>query len=92
MAGLWYYKFPVTIVYERLIPLLVSSSILAYVLGVVLFIKGGRAPVPGLNPHGIIGNKAYQFVVGREVNPIFFGRINVKVVLLRTCLIAVVRK
>lgn len=84
VAGLWYYKIPVTIVYEKLLPLLVSSAALGYLLSITLFIKGGRAPVPGLNPEGITGNRLHQFLVGREVNPILFKRINVKTLLIRT--------
>lgn len=85
VAGLWQYQFPVTIVYDKLIPLLFSSVIFAYILGLLLFIKGGRAPVPALNPASIVRSRFYQFFVGREVNP-FFGKINIKILLIRTSL------
>lgn len=83
VGGLWYYKFPVTIVYEKLLPLIVASGGLGYLLAIVLFIKGGRAPVPGLNPAAVSGNRLHQFVVGREVNPIFFNKLNVKIWIMR---------
>lgn len=83
IGGLWHYKFPVTIVYEKLIPLIVASAGFGYLLGIILFIKGGKAAVPGLNPKAVTGSLLHQLVVGREINPILFGKLNVKVWIMR---------
>lgn len=90
IAGLWYYKFPVTIIYEKLLPLIVASAGFGYLLGIILFIKGGRAPVPGLNPQAVTGNLLHQFLVGREINPVLFNKLNVKIWLVRIALNGIV--
>ncbi|KAK6631734.1 hypothetical protein RUM43_013798 [Polyplax serrata] len=85
VAGLWHYKFPIIFVYDKIIPVLITSIILAYLLGFVLFIKGGYAPIPAWNPTSIVASRFHQFYAGREVNPFLFGKINAKVLLMRTC-------
>lgn len=63
--------------------LMIASAIFGYGLSIILFIKGGRASVPSLNPESMGKNRLYQFFAGREINPLLFGKINVKTLLLR---------
>jgi len=75
LGGLYYYGFNVTAVLSKSIALLTSAVVLALVLSVALFVKGGRAKT-GRNLHAD-GNKVYDFFIGREIQPTL-GPINLK--------------
>jgi len=87
-AGAWYLKYPITLVYERFLSAAVASYIAAWIISIILYIKSRRARLIDINSYGDSGNIIYDMFMGRELNPIFFKRIHVKVLLLRSCLIA----
>ncbi|XP_075227548.1 delta(14)-sterol reductase TM7SF2-like isoform X2 [Lycorma delicatula] len=82
---LQYFRYPVTFVITKTVPLLISSLLFGFLLSLVLFIKGGR---PGViqNSYGNTGNKVYDFWIGREVNP-RFGILDVKQTLTRIAVV-----
>nr|CAD7405820.1 unnamed protein product [Timema cristinae] len=78
VGGLHYQDYPVTVVYDKYIQLIVSSLVLGFVLAIILFIKGGRVPI-----NATLGkNHIYLFWMGREVTP-HFGPVAIKVLIFR---------
>ncbi|CAG2061075.1 unnamed protein product [Timema podura] len=75
VVGLHYQGYPVTIVYDKYIQLIVSSLVFGYILAFILFFKGGRVPTYG-------NNHIYLFWMGRDVTP-HFGPVAVKVLIFR---------
>jgi hypothetical protein len=89
LAFLTHFKFPVTVIADKYIQFFVSGLIYAYVLAVLLYIRGGRAHIMAQNPFGMTGSCIYDFWMGREVNP-QIGPFDVKVGLYRTGVIGMV--
>ncbi|CAL7949897.1 unnamed protein product [Xylocopa violacea] len=67
----------------------VSGWFLGLILSLLLFIKGGRAPVANLNIYGSTNSVIYNFWQGREINP-RIGPIDFKIILFRTSMIAMI--
>ncbi|XP_017877864.1 delta(14)-sterol reductase isoform X2 [Ceratina calcarata] len=67
----------------------VSGWIIGVILSLLLFIKGGKAPIANLNIHGSTKSVIYNFWQGREINP-RMGQVDFKINLFRTSMIATV--
>lgn len=78
----------VDIVYQKYIPICAASLLFGVFLSAVLYIVGGRAAVSSLNPDGNTGHILSDFIQGRQVAPVLFGRLNVKFILHRISLLA----
>ena len=76
--------------YQKFIPLSVSAILFGTGLTVILFLVGGRASVSTLNPKGNTGNILKDFLLGRQISPVLFGRIDVKFIFHRISLLALV--
>ncbi|XP_076762650.1 lamin B receptor isoform X3 [Xylocopa sonorina] len=67
----------------------ISGWFLGLILSLLLFIKGGRAPVANLNIYGSTNSVIYNFWQGREINP-RIGPIDFKIILFRTSMITTI--
>lgn len=68
-AALVYWRYPVTIVYDKMLPIAAFSCLLSFVLNVLLHVKSYAAPDDELNPSAKTGNFIYDFFMGRELHP-----------------------
>jgi hypothetical protein len=89
LGVLRYFEFPVTIIADKYVQFLVTGLIYAYLLGVLLYIRGGRAHLMAQNPFAMTGSFVYDLWMGREVNP-RIGPFDVKVCMLRIGMIGMV--
>lgn len=89
LAVLKYFKFTVTIIADKYIQFFVTGLVYAYILALLLYIRGGRAHIVAQNPFAMTGSFIYDFWMGREVNP-RIGPFDVKVGLYRTGIIGMV--
>jgi lamin-B receptor len=89
LGVLRHFKYPVTIIVDKYVQFFVMGLIFAYVLAVLLYIRGGRAHIMAQNPFAVTGSRIYDFWMGREVNP-RIGPFDVKVGLYRTGIIGMV--
>lgn len=64
-----YMQLPLTMVYDKLFPLMISSMIFSLVFSLFCYIKSRRAPVTALAAGGNTGNVLYDFFMGHELNP-----------------------
>ncbi|XP_031784406.1 delta(14)-sterol reductase TM7SF2 [Nasonia vitripennis] len=71
---------------KKSLPMSVVGLGYGALLAVILYAKGGRAPVANLNMFGSTHNIIYDFWQGREVNP-RVGPLDIKLLLFRTGLI-----
>ncbi|KOC64810.1 Lamin-B receptor [Habropoda laboriosa] len=67
----------------------ISGWILGVILSLLLFIKGGKAPVANLNIQGSTDSAIYNFWQGKEINP-RIGPLDFKINLFRTSVIAMI--
>lgn len=67
----------------------ISGWLIGAILSLLLFIKGGKAPIANLNIHGSTKSTIYNFWQGREINP-RIGRVDIKINLFRTSMIAII--
>ncbi|XP_021923962.1 delta(14)-sterol reductase isoform X2 [Zootermopsis nevadensis] len=89
LAVLKYFKFTVTIIADKYIQFFVTGLVYAYILALLLYIRGGRAHIVAQNPFAMTGSFIYDFWMGREVNP-RIGPFDVKVGLYRTGIIGMI--
>nr|AIJ01350.1 lamin 2b receptor [Patiria miniata]AIK20547.1 lamin B receptor 2 [Patiria miniata] len=68
-GGLVYKKYPVTVVYDKFLPLLTAAMIFSLLLSVFLYVKARKASGHALAPSGNSGNVVYDFFMGHELNP-----------------------
>ncbi|KAF2364583.1 Ergosterol biosynthesis ERG4/ERG24 [Trinorchestia longiramus] len=76
LLGRYYFLLDVTRPYLLLRPLITTHSVLAIIMGVLLYIKSYYAPRSQRNPR-TVGHFLPDFVEGREVNP-RIGRLDLK--------------
>lgn len=68
IIGYFYFKLPVTIVYDKFLPLASAAFFFSFVLAVYLYIKSfDRKALLALG--GNTGNVIYDWFIGRELNP-----------------------
>lgn len=90
-AGATYYGYNIgDFLLKKSVPFSVAGLTYGTILAFALYIKGGRVPVSSLNIYGSTNSKIYDFWQGREVNPRFFERLDVKMIYFRTSLIGLV--
>ncbi|CAK9808443.1 Delta(14)-sterol reductase LBR [Anthophora plagiata] len=77
------------LIIENYVQLAISGWILGVILSLLLFIKGGRAPVANLNIQGSTNSVIYNYWQGREINP-RIGPVDFKINLFRTSMIAMI--
>ncbi|XP_076374754.1 lamin B receptor isoform X2 [Megalopta genalis] len=75
------------LIIDNYIQFSISGWLLGVILSVLLFIKGGKAPIASLNIHGSTNSRIYNFWQGREINP-RIGPLDVKMTIFRTAMIA----
>lgn len=83
------FEYPVTIIADKYVQFLVTGLVYAYLLAVLLYVRGGRAHLMAQNPFAMTGSLIYDFWMGREVNP-RIGPFDVKVCLLRIGMIGMI--
>lgn len=92
LAGLYFFQYPIDIVYQKFVPLCFTAIAFGQILSFILYLAGGRAPVSTLNPDGNSGSLLVDFLNGRQIAPTWWkGKINVKFIVHRIALIALVR-
>ncbi|XP_065832909.1 delta(14)-sterol reductase TM7SF2-like [Oscarella lobularis] len=67
-GALWYYRQPVTFVYDHFLEMITAVSIVAFVLSVVAHSMSLQRGVM-LSEYGNSGNFLYDFFMGRALNP-----------------------
>lgn len=93
IAGLsvveYYLKYPIyTLLYKNYQQFCFVSFICALLLSILLFIRSKYVPVTAWNPYAKSGRLIGDLFIGREINPRFFNRIDVKLTHRRVALIA----
>lgn len=89
-AACIYKELEVTdLVIQNSVQFSISGWILGTILSLLLFVKGGKAPVANLNIHGSTNSVIYNFWQGREINP-RIGPVDIKINLFRTSMITIV--
>ena len=68
IIGYFYFKLPVTIVYDKFLPLASAAFFFSFVLAVYLYIKSFDSRAL-LALGGNTGNVIYDWFIGRELNP-----------------------
>lgn len=79
----------IDLILQNYIQFAISGWIIGIILSLLLFIKGGRAPIANLNIHGSTNSMIYNFWQGREINP-RIGPVDFKINLFRTSMITIV--
>ncbi|XP_076638714.1 lamin B receptor [Colletes latitarsis] len=74
---------------QNYVQLSISGWVIGVILSLLLFVKGGKAPVANLNIHGSTNSVIYNFWQGREINP-RIGSLDVKINIFRTAMIAMI--
>ncbi|PSN36802.1 hypothetical protein C0J52_19387 [Blattella germanica] len=82
LAGLRHFKYPVTMVADKFIHLIITSLLFGHVLTMILYAKSSRTSIMAQNPYAVTGSRIYDFYMGREVNP-RIGPFDLKTGLLR---------
>ncbi|XP_018327297.1 lamin-B receptor [Agrilus planipennis] len=83
------YGFPVVqIVTEKYFQMITASLIFGILLSVILYLRSRHVSVSALNPHAVTRSHIYNFWMGRELNPRFFGVVDVKMYLYRFVIIS----
>ncbi|XP_034950405.1 delta(14)-sterol reductase TM7SF2 [Chelonus insularis] len=67
----------------------IGGWIIGTILAIGLYIRGGKIPVSNTNIYASTGNFIYDFWQGRVVNP-RIGKLDIKMVLIRTSIIATI--
>ncbi|XP_076657065.1 lamin B receptor [Halictus rubicundus] len=75
------------LIIDNYVQLLMSAWLLGVILSILLFIKGGKAPIASLNIHGSTNSRIYNFWQGREINP-RIGPLDIKMTIFRSSMIA----
>ncbi|XP_033184519.1 lamin B receptor isoform X1 [Bombus vancouverensis nearcticus] len=89
-AACIYKELEVTdLVIQNSVQFSISGWILGTILSLLLFVKGGKAPVANLNIHGSTNSMIYNFWQGREINP-RIGPVDIKINLFRTSMITII--
>ncbi|XP_069702526.1 delta(14)-sterol reductase TM7SF2 isoform X2 [Periplaneta americana] len=88
-ALLKYFEFPVTMIVDKYVQFFVTGLIFAYVLAVLLYVRGGRTHFMAQNAYAVTGSHIYDFWMGREVNP-QIGPFDIKSSLVRTGVIGLI--
>ncbi|XP_017758730.1 PREDICTED: lamin-B receptor [Eufriesea mexicana] len=79
----------IDLILQNHIQFAISGWIIGIILSLLLFIKGGRAPIANLNIHGSTNSVIYNFWQGREINP-RIGPVDFKINLFRTSMITII--
>ncbi|XP_071784802.1 delta(14)-sterol reductase TM7SF2-like [Asterias amurensis] len=77
-GALLFFKYPVTILYDKFLPFMTSSIIVSVILSILVYIKARTAPNHALATGGNSGNIIYDFFIGHELNP-RLGSFDIKV-------------
>nr|XP_054759116.1 delta(14)-sterol reductase TM7SF2-like isoform X1 [Lytechinus pictus] len=72
-----YYKCPVTLIVDKILPLMTAATLFSVFLSLFLYIKARRGPNSALAAGGNSGNFFYDFFMGHELNP-RFGSLDLK--------------
>lgn len=73
-SGLVYLKYPMTIIYDKTLPIAATSIVLCYVFNILIHIKSYFVSTESeLNPRANTGCTIYDMFMGRELHP-RFGR------------------
>lgn len=93
VAGLsvveYYFKYPInTLIYKNYQQICFVGFIYALIIATWLFVRSKYVPVPAWNPYAKSGRLLSDLFVGREINPRWFNRIDIKLVHRRVALIA----
>ncbi|XP_076284360.1 lamin B receptor isoform X2 [Lasioglossum baleicum] len=75
------------LIIDNYVQLSISAWLLGVILAILLFIKGGKAPIASLNIHGSTNSRIYNFWQGREINP-RIGPLDIKMTIFRSAMIA----
>lgn len=92
IAGLgvaeYWFKYPIlALIFKNYLQLCVASIFYALIISVWCFLRAGYAPNARWNLQGQTKRVLSDFFIGREVNPSWFGIIDIKLVHLRLSLI-----
>lgn len=68
-GGMIYYKCPVTLIVDKILPLMTASALFSLSLSILLYIKARCGPNSALAAGGNSGNFFYDFFMGHELNP-----------------------
>lgn len=88
LGALYYFQAPLDVVYQKFIPICIAALGFGGLLSIVLYFTGGRAAVSTLNPAGNTGSFVLDLLRGRQIAPVWWGRVNVKFVFHRVTLLA----
>ncbi|XP_039260378.2 delta(14)-sterol reductase TM7SF2-like [Styela clava] len=72
-SALLYFRYPVTIIYDKLLPIATTSIVFCYVFNILIHFKSYFASESELNPRANTGCTIYDVFMGRELHP-RFGR------------------
>lgn len=85
----YYFKYPIyTLIYKNYQQFCFVSFVYALLLSVLLFVRSKYVPVTAWNPYAKSGRLLSDLFIGREINPRWFKRIDIKLVHRRVALIA----
>lgn len=85
----YYFKYPIyTLIYKNYQPFCLVSFVYALVLSCLVFFRSRYIPVTAWNPYAKSGRLLSDLFIGREINPRWFNRIDIKLVHRRVALIA----
>lgn len=90
LGVLEFFQVSTDVAYQKFIPLCVSAILFGAALSVILYLIGGRAPVSTLNPKGNSGNFLKDLLLGRQISPVLWGRLDIKFIYHRISLLALV--
>lgn len=85
----YYFKYPInTLIYKNYQQFCFVGFIYAIIISIWLFVRSKYVPVPAWNPYAKSGRLVGDLFVGREINPRWFNRLDIKLVHRRVALIA----
>lgn len=77
-------------IYDKFFLLAVAGMLHGLLFSIYLYVKSFYIPISALNPNGDTNSFVYNFFMGREINPVICGVINVKIYLLRYLFVSLV--
>lgn len=85
----YYFKYPInTLIYKNYQQFCFVGFVYALIISIWLFVRSKYVPVSAWNPYAKSGRLVSDLFVGREINPRWFNRIDIKLVHRRVALIA----
>lgn len=79
-------------IYENYLKIAVSCVLFSVILSVFVYVRSFYVPMSALNPHIVYNSNLYNFFMGREIHPRFFGILDGKLFLFRYLELGVVRQ